>query len=222
MGIFSRISDIINANINALLDRAENPEKMIRNIIQEMEDTLVEVRSNAAKGIAEQKQLQRELKLLETKQADWQSKAELALNKQREDLAKAALLEKNKLVERVNALHDHAQFIAADLEKYHEDIAHLQEKIKDARAKQQQLLRRQLTAQTQLKVRDKTQVKQTKVLDKMHQFERKIDHLESQVEAYHLGSKNLEDEFKSLAVEEKINQELNQLKKQLDNTKGDA
>src|SRR5271166_432807 len=91
MGIFSRISDIINSNINAILDRAQDPEKIIRLIIQEMEDTLVEVRSSAVKTIAEKRELERKVAALTQERDDWQNKAELALTKDREDLAKGAL-----------------------------------------------------------------------------------------------------------------------------------
>src|SRR5271165_6210266 len=104
MGIFSRLADIVNSNINAILDRAEDPEKIIRMIIQEMEDTLVEVRSSAVKTIAEQKHLERKIASLREDQAEWQAKAELALSKNREDLAKAALQVKTRLAQEVAAL----------------------------------------------------------------------------------------------------------------------
>src|SRR5438552_1443043 len=136
MGIFTRIADIINSNLNALLDRAENPEKMIRNIIHEMEDTLVEVRSMAAKTIAEKKQLQRRLELLHIQQQTWQDKAELALSKHREDLAAAALIEKEKAADSFIKTEHQIQHHNEDLQKYNDDISHLQEKIVDARERQ--------------------------------------------------------------------------------------
>src|SRR5574343_175811 len=127
MGIFSRFSDIINSNINALLDKAEDPEKMVRLIIQEMEDTLVEVRSSSAKTIAEKKELQRVVSRLEEDVADWQSKAELALSKDRDDLARSALIEKQKAADQATAVNTDIANLDTHIRKLHDEVAQLQE-----------------------------------------------------------------------------------------------
>ena len=136
MGIFSRFSDIVNSNINAILDKAEDPEKIVRLMIQEMEDTLVEVRSAAARSIADKKSLNRKLEALEKDVADWEAKAELALSKKREDLAKAALVEKNNAAAAAEATRDEYQMVEGGLSKLNEDIARLEAKLQDAKTRQ--------------------------------------------------------------------------------------
>src|SRR5512138_2974170 len=122
MGIFSRFTDIVNSNINSILDKAEDPEKLVRLMIQEMEDTLVEVRSTAARAIANRKEITRSLAGLEAEARDWQAKAELALDKEREDLAKAALAEKARAVTAVAALRNQHETLGEGLERLNEDI----------------------------------------------------------------------------------------------------
>ena len=214
MGIFTRFSDIVNSNINAILDKAEDPEKIVRLMIQEMEDTLVEVRSAAARSIADKKDLNRKIEALDREQNDWEDKAELAMRKGREDLAKAALVEKSRVVSAVELLK--ADYAAVDegLAKLNEDIARLESKLEDAKARQKALLARHKTANSRLAARKK--IHDYKIDDAMVRFEaytRRIDDVEGRVEAYDLGlPKDLNHEFASLEAEESVNKELDALK----------
>jgi phage shock protein A len=213
MGIFSRFSDIVNSNINALLDKAEDPEKMVRLIIQEMEDTLVEVRSTSAKTIAEKKELQRVVAKLEAEVADWQAKAELALSKEREDLARAALVERQKAADQAAAVAADITHLDEHVSKLQDEVGQLQDKLADAKARQKAMLMRQKTVSSRLDV--KRTLDSTRLNDAMYKFERyeqKIDSLEAQVESYDLGKKTLKDEFAELASSDKIDNELAELK----------
>ena len=223
MGIFSRFSDIVNSNINALLDKAEDPEKMVRLIIQEMEDTLVEVRSSSAKTIAEKKELQRVVNRLQEEVSDWQSKAELALSKEREDLARAALIERQKAAEQADSVTADIANLDEHIGKLQDEVAQLQEKLADAKARQKSMLMRQKTVASRLEV--KKTLDSNRINDTMYKFERyeqKIDTLEAQVEAYDLGKKTLKDEFAELAAQEKIDNELAALKAKVNQKDKDA
>ncbi|UTP71720.1 phage shock protein PspA [Alteromonas sp. LMIT006] len=216
MSIFSRFTDIVNSNLNALLDKAEDPEKMVRLIIQEMEDTLVEVRSASAKTIANKKDIAMQMDKLQAQASDWEAKAELAIAKERDDLAKAALQEKSKCVEAVTMLERELQLVEEQLDKLQIETGQLQEKLADAKARQKAIIMRQNTASSRLDVR-KT-LDSSKIDDAMYRFERyesKINDLEAQVEAYDLGKKTLNDEFAELAADDKINDELEALKKKM-------
>jgi phage shock protein A len=213
MGIFSRFSDIVNSNINAILDKAEDPEKLVRLMIQEMEDTLVEVRSTAARAIADKKEITRTLAALEQEARDWQSKAELAIDKNREDLAKAALSEKSRVNATVVGLQNQLKAITDGLEKLNDDIVRLEEKLVDAKTRQQAILARHKTASRRLEVRKRLHsYKIDDALIRFDQFERRIDDLESHVESYDLGKKDLRQEFSDLESEEAITKELDELK----------
>lgn len=220
MGIFSRFTDIVNSNLNALLDKAEDPEKMVRLIIQEMEDTLVEVRSSSAKTIAEKKELQRVMNRLNDEVNDWQSKAELALSKERDDLARSALIEREKAAEQVSVVHDEIVLLDDHISKLQNEVTQLQEKLADAKARQKSMVMRQKTVASRLDV--KKTLHSDKLNDAMHKFERyeqKIDSMEAQVESYDLGKKTLKDEFAELAAQEKIDTELAALKQKVSQSK---
>lgn len=214
MGIFSRLSDIINANLNALLDRAEDPEKLIRLIIQEMEDTLVEVRSSTVKIIAEKKEIERKIASFHRQRDEWARKAEVALVHGREDLARGALREKSKAVEAADALTADLAPVEESLAKAGDDIARLQAKLTDAKSREQALLARRQSAVNRVKVREK--LHDTRIEEAFARFEmveRNLDELEGQAESYDVGrKKTLHEEISQLDTDDKVERELQELK----------
>lgn len=216
MGIFSRLSDIVNSNISALLDKAENPEKMIRMMIQEMEETLVEVRSNTAKVIAEKKTVNRRIEQLRRQAADWEKKAELALSKEREDLARSALIEKSSVLATTEMLESELGKLDDTLEKLSSEIEQLQAKLTDARARQKTLLMRTTATRSRVDVNQKLHnLNIDSAMNKFEYYERKIDLMEGQVDSMDIKQRSLHDEFAELADEEKINRELETIKAKL-------
>jgi phage shock protein A len=223
MGIFSRFSDIVNSNINAMLDKAEDPEKIVRLMIQEMEDTLVEVRSAAARLIADRKESARGLGIIEKEAREWQAKAELALDKGREDLAKAALIEKAQVLRSADGLRSQQAALDAGLAKLDEDIGKLEAKLADAKSRQKALIARHQTASRRLEVRKKIHdYRIDDALVRFDQYERRMDDLEGRVEAYDLGArKDLKQEFSELETEEAVEQELTEMKAKRRDASGD-
>lgn len=217
MGIFSRLSDIVNSNLTNLLDRAEDPAKMIRLMIQEMEDTLVEVRSDAARLIADKKDATRRVDRLVIAQDEWATRAKLALEKDREDLAKAALVEKAKVVETTNVIEEDLNELDDRLAGLDADIAKLQEKLHEAKAKQQTLIARTSTAQSRLNVRETLyDGRADAALARFSSVEKKVDEIEGRVEAYDMGAnKSLAQEIAELEAESDIEDELKQLKESM-------
>jgi phage shock protein A len=215
MGIFSRFTDIVNSNLNSILDKAEDPEKIIRLMIQEMEDTLVEVRSSAARAIADKKEISRKLNALDAEADDWQKKAELALDKGREDLAKAALAEKSVSLKSAEALREQQTALADGLEKLNDDISSLEAKLADAKRRQQAILARHRTATKRLEVRRRLHdARIDDALIRFESFERRMDHIEGHVESYDLGTKRggLAQEISDLESREAVERELEELK----------
>jgi len=215
MGIFSRTRDIIAANVTDLLDKAEDPAKMIRMIILEMEETLVEVRASAARTIADQKEMRRHIGKLEKLQDSWTEKAELALSKDREDLAKAALVERQKAVDMADQLTAEITVLDDTLRSAEEDITKLQNKLREARTRQNSITTRLESAHNRVKMREA--YAGPKVQDAFSRFEimeRRVDFAEGRADALSLGAppKTLEEEIAELKSSEKVDADLAALK----------
>jgi phage shock protein A len=214
MGVFSRFGDIVNANINAVLEKAEDPEKIIRLMIQEMEDTLVEIRSAAAKCIADRKELRRHAEYLEREKSEWERRAELALRREREDLARAALTEKQAIDDQIGKLTLEAEVLDSQLDKFTADISQLQGKLNDAKLRQRSIVIRHQTAQSQLSAR--RHIHSDRIDEMLFRFEsaeRRIDKVESEAEAVAMGrNRTLASEIADLETDDRVEAELNKLK----------
>ncbi len=218
MGIFSRTRDIIAANVTDLLDKAEDPAKMIRMIILEMEETLVEVRASAARTIADQKEMRRHISKLETLQSNWTEKAELALSKGREDLAKAALVEKQKAADMCEQLTSEIAVLDEALKASEEDITKLQTKLREARTRQNSVTARLESANNRTRLREMANgPKMQEAFSRFDILDRRVDFAEGRAEAAGLGSipKTLEEEIAELRSNEKVDAELAALKKRV-------
>ena len=217
MGIFSRTRDIIAANVTDLLDRAEDPAKMIRMIIMEMEETLVEVRASAARTIADQKEMRRTILKLDQAQATWAEKAELALSKGREDLAKAALLEKQKMSGSGAQLQAEVDLLDEQLSHYEGDIQKLESKLREARARQSALLSRLETANNRVRMRSLLRgPKVDEAFSRFDVLERRVDYAEGQVDALALGeTRSLEMQIADLRTDDAVEAELAALKSRM-------
>jgi phage shock protein A len=209
--VFSRARDIFAANMTELLDRAEDPARMIRMIILEMEETLVEIRATAARSIADIKEMRRAVSRLDELQSDWSDKAELALSKGRDDLARAALSEKQKASEMADGLREELEQMEQVLKGYEVDIAKLQAKLREARARQNAIAARIESAVTRARAREIMHGSRTAdAFSKFELLERRADFAEGRAEA--LGITTLEDEIDQLQASEKIDAELEAMK----------
>ena len=214
MGIFTRFKDIVNSNINAMLDQAEDPEKMIKLMIREMEDTLIELKSSCANTIANHKKVERLLEETRDREAFWTEKAELAVTKGRDDLARQALLEKRRFTLRVDAATEELTDLNAIVEQYRDDIQELENKLKSAREKQRMLVQRHIRAQRKKRAQEEIRrVDSTEVLQKFEEMENHIERLEAEADLVNYGKKsNLEEAFEDLAADDDIEAELSALK----------
>jgi phage shock protein A len=214
MGIFSRTRDIFAANITELLDRSEDPAKMIRMVILEMEETLVEVRAQAARCIADGKEMRRALSRLDELQKNWTEKAELALSKEREDLAKSALMERQKAADMADGLNSELNVIDDTLKGYEGDIAKLQAKLREARARQNAIQARFESAVTRAKAREIMNGNRTEdAFSRFELLERRADFAEGRADALGMtGPKSLEEEIADLKAAESVDAELEAMK----------
>ncbi|XOV80581.1 MAG: phage shock protein PspA [Aestuariibacter sp.] len=218
MSVFTRINDIIQSNLNAMLDKAEDPEKLLSLIISEMEESLVELRSIAAKHIADQKTHQRKLTSLERRAEDWETKATVALQKNREDLARAALIEKQKISAEIEELAHYLEVVSEQLEKIREDSGRLTSKVAEAKAKRKAMYTRFEHAKTRLDIKAQHEKYDVDaVMQRFDGFESKIDELEAKVDSYDLveGNASLEAQFQELQANDAIDAELQALKKKV-------
>ena len=215
MGIFSRARDILAANVTDMLDKAEDPAKMIRMIIMEMEETLVEVRASAARTIADQKELRRHISKLNALEDSWKEKAELALSKDREDLAKAALVERQKATDMAEQLTSEITVHDDALRANEEDISKLQAKLREARARQSSIVTRLESAHNRIRVREAyAGAKVEEAFSRFDILERRVDMAEGRADALGLGGspKTLEEEIAELKSSEKVDAALAELK----------
>ncbi|MBT8372475.1 MAG: phage shock protein PspA [Deltaproteobacteria bacterium] len=214
MGIFTRFRDIVGSNINSMLDRAEDPEKLIKMMIQEMEDTLIELKSACAGVIAASKKVRRQLETSEKRVDFWDDRAKLAVNKGRDDLAKEALVEKRRFVQRAESLAN--ELIEHDLllDQYKDDIQQLEEKLKSAREKERILVQRHIHAARKKRAQEEIRrIDSADAIIKFEELERHIEHMEAEAELVNFGRKpTLEDEFERLDLDDEIEKELQALK----------
>ncbi|WP_100644413.1 phage shock protein PspA [Alteromonas facilis] len=218
MGMFSRISDIVQSNINAMLDKAEDPEKVIRLIIQEMEETLVEIRSVAAKNLADQKMLDRKIAETESRALQWQKKAELAVEKARDDLARAALTEKHNAEKAAEELHHQKAQLEELITNIQEDTARLQNKLSEARTKQKSLVSRKQNSVVRLQAKSTVNSDAiNKAMARFDHYETRVETLEAQVDAFDIvpSSTQLAQDFAALEKDETVENELAKLKAKL-------
>lgn len=215
MGIFSRARDILAANVTDMLDRAEDPAKMVRMIIMEMEETLIEVRASAARTIADQKELRRHLVKLDDLQVSWKEKAELALSKDREDLAKAALVERQKAADMAERIKAEIATLDEALDSNEEDIAKLQAKLREARSRQSSIATRLEAANNRIRLREAySGAKVDEAFSRFETLERRVDLAEGRADALAMGAapKTLDEEIAELQSSDKVEAELAALK----------
>ena len=214
MGIFTRFRDIISSNINAMLDKAEDPEKLIRLMIREMEDTLVEIKSACAGVMAGGKKIKRQLDDLGARTQYWEEKAELAVNKGRDDLAREALVEKRKFFRRMETLEGDLAEHDLLIEQYQDDIRQLEEKLKSARDKQRMLVQRHIHARKKMQAQEELRrIDSSETVMKFDEIENRIERMEAEADLVNYGRKtSLEEELERLSVDEEIENELRALK----------
>ena len=217
MGIFTRFRDIISSNINAMLDKAEDPEKLIRLMIREMEDTLVEIKASCAGAMAHSKKVQRQFDEARSREKHWNDRAALAVGKGRDDLAREALLEKRRYSDRAVAFDKELTESTALIEQYQDDIRQLEEKLGSAREKQRMLVQRHIHATRKRRAQEEIRRMDTaEAIYKFDELENRIQRMEAEADLVNYGRKpRLEGEFDSLLMDDEIEKELKRLKSTL-------
>ncbi|HIG41859.1 MAG: phage shock protein PspA [bacterium] len=216
MSVFNRISDIINSNLNTILEQAEDPEKIVRMITQEMEETLVEVRSSTARYLANKKQITQRLRALKREVSNWETKAELAIEKGRDDLAKSALRERSRFDTSVTAVEGDLISVDQAIEKLTGDAAQLESKLQSARVRQKALIVRGQTVKSRMKVKRQVHdVSVDEAFSRFESYERKLDEMEGEIESYDLGTQSLSTQIEDLEKDEFLNHELEALKSRM-------
>ncbi|MFO7988961.1 MAG: phage shock protein PspA [Thermodesulfobacteriota bacterium] len=224
MGIFTRFRDIVSANINAMLDRAEDPEKLIKLMIREMEDTLVELKSACAGTIADKKKVSRQLEQIQDKKAFWDQKSALAVSKGRDDLARQALLEKRRFAQRGEAVAQELAEFQSIVAQYQDDIQELENKLKSAREKQRMLVQRHIRAQRKKQAHEEIRrMDSAQVVQKFDEMESNIERMEAEADLVNYGKKSdLEDAFEELSADDDIERQLQALKSSQTRPKNDT
>ncbi len=224
MGIFTRFRDIVSANINAMLDRAEDPEKLIKLMIREMEDTLVELKSACAGTIASRKKASRQLEEIQDKEAFWDQKAALAVSKGRDDLARQALLEKRRFAQRAEAVEQELNELQSIVGQYQDDIQELENKLRSAREKQRMLVQRHIRAQRKKKAHEEIRrMDSAQVMQKFDEMETHIERMEAEADLVNYGRKSgLEEAFEELSADDDIERQLQALKSSQTRPKDDT
>jgi phage shock protein A len=214
MGVFTRFRDIVNSNINAMLDRAEDPEKLINLMIREMEDTLVEIKASCANVIAGAKKIERQIEESKTRAKLWEDRAGLAITKGRDDLAREALMEKRRYTERIHPLQQELSEHRGLVDQYQQDIQQLEDKLRGSKEKQRLLLQRHIHATRKRRAQEEIQrMDNSKALFKFEELENRIDRMEAEADLVNFGKKpTLESEFENLLIDEDIEKELRMLK----------
>ena len=217
MGIFTRFRDIISSNINAMLDKAEDPEKLISLMIQEMEDTLVEIKASCAAAMAASKRTQRQMEEALSRSRNWGEKASLAVSKGRDDLARDALLEKRRYADRADSFDKELQEMNALIQQYQEDIKQLEDKLRGAREKQRLLVQRHVHALKKRRAQEEIRrMDSTGAVLKFEEFENRIERMEAAADLVNFGRKpTLDARFEELLVDDDIEKELQTLKSSL-------
>jgi len=224
MGIFTRFRDIISSNINAMLDKAEDPEKLIKLMIREMEDTLVEIKTACAAVMASSKKVQRQLDGHKARAQYWEEKAALAANKGRDDLAREALVEKRKFTRRTETFEHDLVEQNLLIEQYQDDIRQLEEKLKSARDKQRMLVQRHVHAQRKMQAQQEMRrIDSSETIMKFDEIENRIERMEAEADLVNYGKKtSLDDQIERLSVDDEIESELAALKRPIAQKEDDS